>query len=417
MKTLTISLSILVMSFCAFGQGTSQGKEQSFLIGVFSSEKETTQVRPQIALNHPISEYTTVHMYVTVKGKQFRILRYSKSEIEEFEKITFPQVQKPDFVSKKDYYIRDNNADNNNGKYCLVSGIIDQEKQIIYKATLVEVYDEDKIIEALKNYTTLAAEGEDTMPQHFPISLFGVGATNIVPQESRLTKLEEASFFEFVKTTKIFPRYVYSGCHDRAHAAYKLLPRTLKPKVMKIWLMSPGVYSAGFYGLIGIKSTDEESKNVSWGYHVALAYRDSSGSLRVLDPVLRPDGVITEREWFGLLKIPALSLWTLTQPTVYQFNFTATNSDSVNKQVWTGKYFNDNNGGLKPDTLPSVLARDAIGVDALGKVTCATLQSQARNPDQLQNLLNGTLPADCKASAERYTAEKARWTDLLLKVN
>jgi hypothetical protein len=263
---------------------------------------------------------------------------------------------------------------------------------------------------------TSAGHDEDTMPRQFPISLFGVRAPSIVPQEHRLTDQEEASFLEYAKTTKAFPRYLFSGCHDRAHAAFKLLPRPLKPKVMKIWLMSPGVYSAGFYGVIGVKGADEVSKAVSWGYHVALAYRDRNGSLRVLDPALRPGEVITERAWFELLKIPPLSLWTLTQPTVYQFNFTETSADAVNNKVWTGAYFNDD-GSLNPDTLPSVLARDAIGVDALGNLTCATLRSVAREPDKLQNMLGGELPADCKASAERYAVEKARWTKIFSTVN
>ena len=264
--------------------------------------------------------------------------------------------------------------------------------------------------------STSAFHDGDTMPRQFPISLFGVRAPSIVPQEHRLTDQEEESFLAYAKTTKEFPRYLFSGCHDRAHAAFKLLPKPLKSKVMKIWLMSPGVYSAGFYGLIGVKGTDEVSKAVSWGYHVALAYRDRNGSLRVLDPALRSGEVITERAWFDLLNIPALSLWTLTQPTVYQFTFTKTNDKAVNPEVWTGDYFNDD-GNLNPDTLPSVLARDAIGVDALGSLTCATLRSVAREPDKLQNILRGELPADCKASAERYAVEKARWAKIFSIVN
>jgi hypothetical protein len=45
------------------------------------------------------------------------------------------------------------NAEKNNGKYCLVTGTIDHANKIIYSAKLVEVYDEDKIIEALMNYS------------------------------------------------------------------------------------------------------------------------------------------------------------------------------------------------------------------------------------------------------------------------
>lgn len=153
MKTLTILMLLLIMSFCAFGQGQAQEKEQRFLIGVLSSMEETREIGTQIALNVPTRKYVIVHMYVTVKGKRFRLFKYSKSQIEEFEKISSPPVQKQDFINQKDYYIRDNNAQKNEGKYCLVKGLIDEEKQIIYSASLVEIYDEDKVIEALMKYS------------------------------------------------------------------------------------------------------------------------------------------------------------------------------------------------------------------------------------------------------------------------
>lgn len=144
---------LLIMSFCAFGQGKAQEKEQRFLIGVLSSVEETREIGTQVALNVPPTKYVIAHMYVTVKGKRFQIFQYSKSQIEEFEKISNPPVQKPLFINQKDYYIRDDNAKKNEGKYCLIKGIIDQEKQIIYSASLVEIYDEDEVIEALMKYS------------------------------------------------------------------------------------------------------------------------------------------------------------------------------------------------------------------------------------------------------------------------
>ena len=159
MKTLTILMLLLIMSFCAFGQGRDQEKQQRFLIGVFSSMEETRQIGAQIALNVPPKNYVIVHMHVVVKGKRFQLFKYSKSQIEEFEKIPNPPVQKPESINQRDYYIRDDDAKKNEGKYCLVKGIIDEEKQIIYSASLVEIYDEGEVIEALMKYSQSKIKG------------------------------------------------------------------------------------------------------------------------------------------------------------------------------------------------------------------------------------------------------------------
>jgi len=106
MKTLTILMLLLIMSFCAFGQGKAQEKEQRFLIGVLSSMEETRQIGTQIGQNVPPTPYVIVHMHITVKGKRFQIFQYSKSQIEEFEKISNPLVQKELFIYQKNYYIK-----------------------------------------------------------------------------------------------------------------------------------------------------------------------------------------------------------------------------------------------------------------------------------------------------------------------
>jgi len=144
---------LLTMSLCAFGQGKAQEKDKSFLIGVLSLTEETREIGTHIAQNVPPTKYVIVHLHLTVKGKRFQIFQYSKSQIDEFEKISSPPVQKQAFINQKDYYIRDDSAKKNEGKYCLVKGVIDQENQIIYGASLVEIYDEDEVIEALMKYS------------------------------------------------------------------------------------------------------------------------------------------------------------------------------------------------------------------------------------------------------------------------
>jgi hypothetical protein len=72
------------------------------------------------------------------------------------------RFQKPAFVEADDYYIKMDNPEKNNGKYCLVTGKIDHDKKIIYSAKLVEVYDEAKVIEALMNYSKIKANTRNT---------------------------------------------------------------------------------------------------------------------------------------------------------------------------------------------------------------------------------------------------------------
>lgn len=257
-----------------------------------------------------------------------------------------------------------------------------------------------------------------SVPIQVPINLFGNNGPNIVPPSDSLTPAEEQRFLAYARQPTLFPRYIYSGCHNRAHAAYLLLPAELKPKVMKIWLVSPGVYSAGFVGLIGLKGQEPGYQEVAWGYHVALAYRDPNGTVRVLDVALKPGQPLSETEWFGLLKIPLLTYWTLTHAEVYQFTSVPTNLDTgnrpLNPAVWTGNYFRDFGGkGLGRNRFVEELARDVIGEEALAGRVCPSLALLVKKPDDLQNRLRDPVIPGCEATFQRYESEKARWMKAL----
>ena len=131
-----------------------------------------------------------------------------------------------------------------------------------------------------------AEESPEPTPIQFPITLFGTNGSLITPMNGALSpagglsaekekeKETEIQFIEYAKRLERFPRYIYSGCHNRAHASYLLLPPALKAKVMKIWVIAPSAYSIGFSGNIGLKGNEPGYSAVSWGFHVALAYRD-----------------------------------------------------------------------------------------------------------------------------------------------
>src|ERR1041384_7247796 len=72
-------------------------------------------------------------------------------------------------------------------------------------------------------------EAPDARPFFLAISHFGANGAAIDPGDTRLSPAEEAQFAA-VAHAMAFPRYLYSGCDDRAHAAYLLLPAALRDK-------------------------------------------------------------------------------------------------------------------------------------------------------------------------------------------
>ena len=218
--------------------------------------------------------------------------------------------------------------------------------------------------------------GETLIPAGFDVSLFGSGR-DIAPRFVPVTSQEEALL---VKQAEVigheFAPYLYSGCQNRAHATYLLLPKELQEKALKVWVLSPGVYSVGFYGLIGLRSDQKGAGDVSWGFHVAVGFLTSERKLLIIDSGVAPGRVLDKEAWFGLMKMPPLTLWTTTKGDVYQFNFIDVDSkqkaDAVNPAVWSGHYFEDVPGpnGLNRRQFEQELARDAIGAEALSGLGC-----------------------------------------------
>ena len=158
--------------------------------------------------------------------------------------------------------------------------------------------------------TTAAAQLAPAGVIDFDVSLFGAGQA-IVPAVSPLTSAEESALQPYAaQMSANFSPYVYSGCQNRAHATFLLLPDNLKAKAMKVWVLSPGVYSVGFYGLIGLRGDGPGFSEVQWGFHVAVAFKTASGELRVLDSGVAPGQVLTKSSWLLLMKLPPLTLFT-----------------------------------------------------------------------------------------------------------
>lgn len=255
------------------------------------------------------------------------------------------------------------------------------------------------------------------LPQQFDVKIFGkasLGGSHVLPSHIQLTNNERVSLAAAARThTDDFAPYLFSGCHNRAHANFLLLPQPLKDKAMKIWVISPGAYSAGFFGLIGIT----QDLRIQWGFHVALAFNTSSGVI-VWDSALAPGMVVDLESWFSKMRVPPLSLWTLTAAYVFQFK-TATvvpldNYSPVNPTMWSGDLLVDEpQNPINRDMLIGELARDRIGADALQGKACKSLIDSAVDPAGLQRILAAPPAPGCEASSDRFAAEQTRLRKLI----
>ena len=125
------------------------GSAQEKIAGQFMSETVTISIGQQVGQQGAGTTSTITRSYLTVQGKKYKLYRYSKDQITGMIRPNNgqQQVQQPLSVINEDYYLVGNQQEN--GKYCLITGTIDKENRIIYNATLIEVFDESKITEAL----------------------------------------------------------------------------------------------------------------------------------------------------------------------------------------------------------------------------------------------------------------------------
>jgi hypothetical protein len=137
MKKPLVFILLLLVQTVLFSQVKIAGK--------YSSKIEICTLNQQ---RGQLGEGKTINVsnsYLFFQGKEYKLYRFSKEEINSMYK-PFNEQQSL-VVSCKDFYVSGNLSDI--GKYCLFSGTIDVKDGIIYSATLLEVYDEIKIIEAL----------------------------------------------------------------------------------------------------------------------------------------------------------------------------------------------------------------------------------------------------------------------------
>lgn len=262
----------------------------------------------------------------------------------------------------------------------------------------------------------VARSGDVPSPLYVPAAQMRNAAGG--PFESNIYPVSVSRLREQIQEIPEFPDYLYSGCHDRAHAAHLMLPTDLRLNSMKLWVFAPHRYTAGISGTIGLEPNPSRSStdDVEWGYHVALAFRDSSDRLHVYDPALARRQVISPDEWFGMMKLPTATIWTLVPGWYYLFYTTAADPHLYLRDagVFNGAFDSYLDESRRKGLIPHALARDAVGALAVRGEACAELTGMARKPGDLQDRLRaGDLPEGCAPEMALYVAEVQRWSQLL----
>jgi hypothetical protein len=251
----------------------------------------------------------------------------------------------------------------------------------------------------------------DELP-FIPIAQFGASGSSYMPSRAVFTPEEEKEFLDYVKAMPGFPRYLFSGSRDHAHAAWLLLPAALKPKVSKVWIVSPSKHSVSVKGIIRLTPDVPDSVEVKWDYHVALAYNNAEG-LQVYDAGIAPGKVLDGEAWFSHIIPDPLSFWTITAGRIYFFHPTSA-PGSVNKEIWGGSAYEYAGDPASAQTIPNSLARDAAGEAILKARLCEVMKTEAKEPDALlEKLKKGDFPAGCEELQKIFQTQRQAWVDRL----
>lgn len=234
------------------------------------------------------------------------------------------------------------------------------------------------------------------------------------PSLTPLSSEEEVTFLTVLQGLPEFPDYIFSGCHDRAHALWMLLPQEFQRNVAKVWIFAPSSLTLALTGALTIPELESESPR--WGYHVALAYVDPSGTMRMLDST-QPGWRVnppTFEEWSGGITKPAGTVTTILEPRLYLFyalteNTNLTNNP-INAVVNTGEFFECVGPCRTSENIESALARDEVGEILIANGGCADLRSNVRRPGTLLSLLvSGSTSQDCAPLIQRFEDRREFW--------
>lgn len=262
---------------------------------------------------------------------------------------------------------------------------------------------------------TESAGRDGDFPPHVRQLPNGGGSLHAEPSVPVLSAGQEAKLLTALTALPSFSRYIYSGCHDRAHALWVLLPDDLKTYTAKVWLFAPGATTLAFNDALTVPSLGDKSPR--WGYHVALMYKTASG-VRVLDPAM--DGWKSAppslADWLGVIRTPYGTVMTTLDPKLYLFyslpksaNTNLTNN-TLSAVINNGQFFECVGGCRENANIEEALARDDVGAKLAADGGCADLRNELRNPGTLLDKLKGTdAPPECAALISTFKERRDYW--------
>lgn len=241
------------------------------------------------------------------------------------------------------------------------------------------------------------------------------------PSIPTLSAEQERKLLTAIGAIPSFSRYIYSGCNDRAHALWLLLPADVKTYTAKVWLFSPSVTTLAFDDTLTVPSLGGESPK--WGFHVALVYKTASG-VRVLDSAIADwkRAPKTLDDWLRLVNTPYGTILTMLDPKLYLFYALADMDKTTDKLtnnalstvVNNGQFFECVDACQTGGNIEEALARDDVAAKLAVEGGCSYLRDELRKPGKLLEKLKGSdAPAECSTWISSFKERRDYWKHLL----
>jgi hypothetical protein len=246
----------------------------------------------------------------------------------------------------------------------------------------------------------------------------GIAAVHSEPAIPVLSREQEAALLAALQAIPQFSPYIYSGCHDRAHALWMLLPEALRAYTAKVWLLAPAAMTLALTDVLTIPELGASSPR--WGYHVALVYRSESG-VRVLDPTTENWSTepLSQAAWLDRIQTPYGTVMTTLDPKLYLFyavkgQDTQPTNNLLSTVVNNGQFFECVENCRTDANIETALARDDVGAILAARGGCSYLLSEVRKPGTLLTKLKGNAaPPECAPLMTEFVQRRQYWHDLL----